>query len=411
MSVMALARPANLRPVVAAIALPSVNWLRLRHYRNFPELTVTNEAAMVAIVGANGVGKTNILEALSLLAVGRGLRRAALGDLQHQNATGEISAENWSLSAQIVTASGEWVIGSGSEAVDSADTPENYEKKPRLKRLIKIDGRITRGQRELGEILSVAWLTPDMDRIFRDSAQMRRNYLDRLVLALSPAHGEHVAAYSQAMRERSRLLRTGYGNSVSDRAWLCALEETMAAEAVAIAAERLSLVAGINRAALDAPSDEVLNLPIPVLALTGFVEENLRQESALRAEEKFRAVLEASRRNDADSGITQFGIHRSDLVTTEAHRGVSADKLSTGEQKTLLLAIQFAQARLIKSVRGHPPLLLLDDLPAHLDKNRLTAFLRQALALGGQIFVTGTEATDFQPLENDVQLLKLGQLD
>ena len=404
---MALASPNNQNQVTPPIALPSVNWLRLRHYRNFPELTVTTAAAMVAIVGANGVGKTNILEALSLLAVGRGLRRAALGDLQHQNAMGKTAPENWSLSAQIVTARGEWVIGSGSEAVDSADSPANAEKTPRLKRLIKIDGRITRGQRELGEILSVAWLTPDMDRLFRDSAQMRRNYVDRLVLALSPAHGEHVATYSQAMRERSRLLRNGYGQSTSDRAWLGALEETMAAEAVAIAAERLSLVAGINHAALDAPNDADLNLPIPVLVLTGFVEEILRQDSALIAEEKFRAVLESSRRSDAESGITQFGIHRSDLVTTEAHRGVSADKLSTGEQKTLLLAIQFAQARLIKSVRGHPPLLLLDDLPAHLDKNRLTAFLRQALALGGQIFVTGTEATDFHPIEQDVQIIAL----
>ena len=404
---MALASPNNQDQVTPPQALPSVNWLRLRHYRNFPELTVTTAAAMVAIVGANGVGKTNILEALSLLAVGRGLRRAALGDLQHQNAMGKTAPENWSLAAQIVTAQGEWVIGSGSEAVDSADSPANVEKTPRLKRLIKIDGRITRGQRELGEILSVAWLTPDMDRIFRDSAQMRRNYLDRLVLALSPAHGEHVAAYSHAMRERARLLRNGYGLSASDRAWLGALEETMAAEAVAIAAERLSLVAGINRAALTPPSDDALNLPIPVLALTGYVEEILRQESALIAEEKFRVVLESSRRSDAESGITQFGIHRSDLVTTEAHRGVSADKLSTGEQKTLLLAIQFAQARLIKSVRLHPPLLLLDDLPAHLDKNRLTAFLRQALALGGQIFVTGTEATDFHPIEQDVQIMQL----
>jgi DNA replication and repair protein RecF len=348
-----------------------------RNYRSARLEAADDDVRPVVLTGPNGAGKTNLLEALSLLSPGRGLRNARLGDLDRRAPTGK-AASGWAVAATVATRRGALAIGTGQ----GGDLGE--------RRTIRIDGTPTKSQAALAERLGILWLTPAMDRLFAEGPAGRRHLMDRLVLGLDPAHAARVARYEQAMRERARLLR----DRVDDPAWLGALEEIMAAEGVAVAAARREAIEQLDRACEAAAG----TFPRARLELVGTVEEWLRDSPALAAEERLRAALSDSRAADALSGGAAVGPHRSDLAVIHADKGVAAGTASTGEQKALLIAILLAQTELQRRVRGEPPLLLLDEVAAHLDAVRRAALFEILADLDGQAWLTGTDAHLFAPL-------------
>jgi DNA replication and repair protein RecF len=249
----------------------------------------------------------------------------------------------------------------------------------------------------LGERLGVLWLTPPMDRLFAEGPAGRRRFLDRLVLGLDPAHGSRVAAYEQALRERSRLLREG----PADPAWLTALEEVMAGQGVAVAAGRREAVQRLDRACAEADGP----FPRARLVLAGAVENWLEAMPALAAEAQLASSLATNRQSDAQAGGAVLGPHRSDLEVSLAKTGISAELASTGEQKALLISILLAHAKLQREVRGEPPLLLLDEIAAHLDASRRAALFNALLQFDGQAWLTGTDEAVFAPLRRESQFL------
>ena len=359
--------------------------LVLTDFRNYRSARLDLDAGPVVLTGPNGAGKTNLLEAVSFLSPGRGLRRARLGDIDRRDKPGEPGASGWAVAATIATCKGPARIGTGRE-------PDGGER-----RVIRIDGEPARNQALLAECLGVLWLTPQMDRLFAEGPGARRRFLDRLVLGLDPAHAARVAAYEQAMRERARLLRDG----PSDPAWLSALEEVMAQQGVAVAAGRRDTVERLDRvcAAAEGP------FPRARLNLAGIVEDWLGMMPALEAEEKFKAGLAESRNADAAAGGAVLGPHRSDLAVTYADKGIAAENASTGEQKALLIAIVLAQATLQRASRGEPPLLLLDEVAAHLDAARRAALFEALAGLESQTWITGTDAALFAPLQGHARFL------
>lgn len=354
---------------------PLVRRLQLTEFRSYQSADLAPDAPIVALTGANGVGKTNLLEALSLLAPGRGMRRANLAEMRRWAAP---EPTNWAISALVELRDGARRLGTGMIG-DGGD-----------RRVVRIDGVTQRSQAALAGALAVAWLTPAMDGLFREGAGARRRMFDRLVYALDEGHAERVAGYDQAMRERNRLLADPHG----DRVWLAALEETMARLGVAIAAARLDLLdrlAGVSTA-------DTAPFPAADLAIEGRIEARLAETSALDAEDAFRSELGRLRAVDAAAGGATIGPHRSDLVVTHRAKAMAAAQCSTGEQKALLIALQIAHARVIERATGAPPLLLLDEVTAHLDAARRGALFEILEDLGGQAWLTGTERDLFAGL-------------
>ena len=369
-------------------------WLRrllVTQFRCYAEAELQLGAAPVVLTGPNGAGKTNLLEAISFLSPGRGLRRARLSEIDRRRPGAPADAAPvaaWAVAATVMTPEGPRDVGSGRDAAQ----PESAV---RERRLVKVDGLAARGQQALAEVLSVVWLTPQMDGLFREGASGRRRFLDRLVYGFDPEHSARCNAYDHALRERARLLKTGQG----DAAWLASLEETMATYGVAIAAARLATVERLQRACDEAEGP----FPKAELALGGSLEDWLREGPALAAEDRLREGLAQCRRQDAESGGAGLGPHRSDLLAHHAAKGVAAELCSTGEQKALLIAILLAHARLLTLERGAPPLLLLDEVAAHLDAARRGALYEEILGLGAQAWLTGTDAADFEGLEGQAQ--------
>ena len=359
--------------------------LVLTDFRNYRSARLDLEPGPVVLTGPNGAGKTNLLEAVSFLSPGRGLRNARLTEIdRHGSAGGETG---WAVAATVSTRRGPVAIGTGRIAAAE-------------RRAVRIDGETAKGQAALGERLGIVWLTPQMDRLFVEGPAGRRRLLDRLVLGLDPAHAGRVAAYEQAMRERSRLLRDG----PNDRSWLTALEEVMAEKGVAVAAARRDAVERLDRACAEAEGP----FPRARLRLDGAVEAWLDDTPALAAEDRLKTELAASRPADALSGGAGIGPHRSDLAVTLAGKGVAAETASTGEQKALLISIVLAHARLQRELRGEPPVLLLDEVAAHLDASRRDALFAALAALDGQFWLTGTEAALFAPLRrHDARFLSV----
>jgi DNA replication and repair protein RecF len=360
-----------------------VTRLAVTDFRNYRTVRLELDAGLVVLTGPNGAGKTNLLEAVSLLSPGRGLRNARLGEFDRR-ADADATAE-WAIAATVESLRGEVRIGTGRDPAGSE------------RRVVKIDGENARGQAVLGEVIGLTWLTPQMDRLFIEGPSARRRLLDRLVLGLDPAHAARVAAYEHAMRERSRLLRDG----PADPVWLDALDETMAAQGVAIAAARRDAVERLDRACAEAEG----SFPRARLALAGTVEAWLNELPALAAEERFKAALKQARTADALSGGASVGPHRSDLAVSYAETGIPAESLSTGEQKALLISIVLAHARLQRETRGEPPLLLLDEVAAHLDAARREALFDELLSLECQVWLTGTDAALFAPLKPAARFL------
>jgi len=350
----------------------------------------------VVLTGPNGAGKTNLLEAISLLAPGRGLRRALLGALDRRpRAEAPAAPGPWAVAAGIRRPEGDIEIGTGRDPAAPPDAP-------RPRRLVKIDGGLVRGQAALAAQLTLSWLTPQMDRLFLDGSSERRRFLDRLVYGFDPEHAARLAAYEHALRERARLLR-GDGPTRPDPAWLDALEEQLATRGIAIAAARLALVERLGQAA----TATVGPFPTPALALVGAVEDWLAAGPALAAEDRLREALAAARRADGDSGTTAVGPHRSDLKVADRMSGMPAAECSTGEQKALLIALVLAHARLQAAERGAPPVLLLDEIAAHLDSARRAALFAELLGLGGQSWLTGTDEGLFAGIAERAQCFRV----
>jgi len=364
-----------------------LNRLLVTQFRCYAQAELRLDAQPVVLTGPNGAGKTNLLEAVSFLSPGRGLRGAKLSEIDRR-APGAAAGNPWAVAATVMTPEGPRDLGSGRDPMQSGDAV-------RERRLIRVDGAAARGQQALAEVLSVVWLTPQMDGLFREGASGRRRFLDRLVYGFDPEHSARCNAYEHALRERARLLKTGQG----DVAWLASLEESMATRGVAIAAARLAMVERLQRACDDAEGP----FPKADLGLDGAVEDWLRGGPALDAEDRLRDGLAARRRQDADAGGAALGPHRSDLTATHRAKGVSAELCSTGEQKALLIAILLAHARLLTLERGAAPLLLLDEVAAHLDAARRTALYEEILGLGAQAWLTGTDAADFDGLAGRAQ--------
>jgi len=362
---------------------PAVTRLVLTDFRNYASLRLETEARPVVLTGANGAGKTNLLEALSFLAPGRGLRRAKLTEVDRCPVSGRTGAGPWTVAARIETARGESQIGTGRDAASASGE----------RCLVRIDGAKAT-QAELAGPVHVVWLTPQMDRLFLEGSGGRRRFLDRLVLGFDAGHAARLAAYEKAMQERGRLLAEG----AADPGWLAALEDGMAADAVAIEAARRDMVVR-----LDAACAEERVFPRALLALSGEVSALLDAMPALAAEDELRRRFEGARRRDAEAGVTTQGAHRTDWVVRHGTNGMAAASCSTGEQKALLIAIVLAHARLRRAASGTPPILLLDEVAAHLDAARRTALFAALAALDAQVWLTGTDPALFADLAGVAQ--------
>ena len=366
----AVARPA----VTSCLA---IRRLTLTDFRCYAAARLESDGRPVVLTGPNGAGKTNLLEAISFLAPGRGLRRARLEDAT-RIAAGEVGPpvdRRWAVAARFDSPTDAVTIGTG---IDPTAPPGT------VRRTVRIDGRTVRSQADLANHVVMVWLTPLMDRLFVEGASNRRRFLDRLVFGFHPSHATHLSAYEQAMRERNRLLK----DHRVDDAWLSALEDGMASNGVAVAAARREVSQRLAAAADG--SDRTF--PRAELATTGMVEGWLGDRPALAVEETLRRRLRGNRRADAAAGAATEGPHRSDLMVRHAGKGVAAGQCSTGEQKALLIGIVLANARLMAADFGAAPLLLLDEVSAHLDAARRAALFESLLDLRAQAWLTGTDA-------------------
>jgi len=337
--------------------------LTLSDFRNHEDALIVPRHPFVVLTGENGAGKTNILEAVSLLTPGRGLRGAALSQMARQGGRG-----GFGVAAQVdgVTIG----TGTGAEAPD--------------RRQVRIGG-VAHAASALADYLSILWLTPAMDRLFTESAGGRRRFLDRLTLALHPAHATHSTRYEAAMRARNKLLAdSGRG---WDAHWLSALEAQLAEHGAEIALARADMVARLNEVLERAPEGPFAR---PLLALDAPEGEADGRDGGVLIE-----ALREGRRRDAAAGRTLSGPHRVDLAVCHAGKGQAAALCSTGEQKALLLSIILGHAALVGQARGQAPVLLLDEVAAHLDPARRLALFERLAATGSQIWMTGTEAALF----------------
>lgn len=351
--------------------------LRLKDFRNYETLSLDLDGRHVCLFGPNGAGKTNLLEAVSQLGPGRGLRSATLADLARHDAGGA-----WTISATV----DDRRIGVGLETDGTSS-----------KRVVRIDGAPSQAS-DLAELIRIVWLTPAMDGVFRGGASDRRRFFDRQVMAHIPSHGTAAARYERAMRERNALLERGH----VDPAWADAIETRMAEAGAEIAVNRAHVLEALQ-AAVDARPEGFF--PKGDLSLDGEAEQ------AAMAGEDFKTIFEAltealrtGRRRDTAAGRTLSGPHRTDLAVIHRPTGMPAGDASTGQQKALLIGLILASASaLAKDGEGPSPILLLDEAAAHLDADRRAALFDELCALGGQAWLTGTEAFLFEAFGDRAQ--------
>ncbi|MEL7461106.1 MAG: DNA replication/repair protein RecF [Pseudomonadota bacterium] len=355
---------------------PVITRLAMSHFRSHLKSEVEAGSGPIAIFGANGAGKTNILEAVSMLSPGRGLRRAGAADLARRP-----EALGWKIKA------------------DLSGTPEHELEtwaEPGTNRQVKIDGKAA-SQVALARLLRIVWLVPSMDRLWMEGADGRRRFLDRMTMSLEPGHGETVLAYEKAMRERNRLLK----DEVRDPGWYEALEAQMAAKGAVLHAARARAVARVTAA-----EDGASAFPAAALALMG-----PDGTDPIADEPDLAAALRDGRPRDLAAGRTLTGPHRSDLAATYIAKGTPAKDCSTGEQKALLISLILANARALAEDTGAPPILLLDEVAAHLDASRRAALYEEVLALGAQAWMTGTGPELFAELGASATQLEIEDTD
>ena len=359
----------------------SVSRLMLTDFRSYRSLSLAVGDDPVILTGANGAGKTNILEAISLLAPGRGLRRVGLPEFCADDGAG-----GFAVAADIDGPAGSHKLGTGRDAAAASGD----------RRRIRVDGEDSGSAAAFAPLLRMIWLTPSMDRLFVEAPAGRRRFLDRLVMAFDPAHGGRVSAYEKVMRDRSRLLKTALDQGGKlDESWVQALETQMAEHGVSVAAARLAMASRLTHALQDQK-----DWPAASITVDG-VYENLLGEglAAVDVEDRMIADLAARRSEDMRAGRALAGPHLTDLQVTYLPKNAPAARCSTGEQKALLIALLLAEARLVRDEAGGAPLMLLDEVAAHLDDDRRARLFDALTHLGVQAWMTGTDKdlfTDFK---------------
>jgi DNA replication and repair protein RecF len=367
--------------------------LNLSNFRNYSSCSIALDERSVVLTGRNGSGKTNILEAISMLTPGRGLRGAAFGEMPRLSGDG-----SWAVSARIALNGDEIVVGTGqSPQADGSISSA---------RAVRIDGEEAASSGVLGDYLQVLWLIPAMDGLFAGPASERRRFLDRMVASFDGAHRNRLNQFDRAMRQRNRLLETG---DRSDRLFE-AIESQMAEIGTAIAAARVEAVDRLHRTAPMATRGGEAPFPHAVLALEGLLEEALPEKAAVDAEDDYACRLAANRERDRAAGRTLTGPHRSDLRVYHGPKDMPAHLCSTGEQKALLIGLILAHAKAVKYARGGlAPLLLLDEIAAHLDALRRMALFEEIEALGAQAWLTGTDPEMFAALAGKARFLTVAE--
>ena len=356
----------------------AITRLTLTDFRGYAGLRLDVTAATIALSGPNGAGKTNLLEAISLLTPGRGLRGASFDDLARIGGSG-----GWAVACDLDAAGGPVSLGTGW-------SPGNGEG-----RAVMIGGRAERSSGALGRHMRLLWLTPAMDRLFAGPASDRRRFLDRLVATFDPEHGSRLGVFEKVMRERNLLL----DDSRPDSAWISSLEAPMAEAGIAIAAARIAMAEVLQGHI--AMAREGSAFPWADIAVEGEIEALIAAMPAVRAEDEYRRLLAESRSSDKAAGRTLRGPHRSNLAVRHGPKAMPAAHCSTGEQKALLIGLILAQARAVKAEARVAPVLLLDEVAAHLDAERRQGLFAALAELGCQAWMTGTDAHLFEGLGHD----------
>ena len=378
-----------------------VEKLNLINFRCYEKLSVKVDKGPVVLTGPNGSGKTNILEAISYLVPGRGLRGAKYTDLTFTSLSAKSDVSQpmkelrrhidnplkWAISGKICFNGLFTDIGTGLEQTSEVNL--------KTRRVVKIDGKNCGSQSALGHHLSALWVTPSMDRLFAEGAAGRRRFVDRLVVGLDPEHAARVTEYESCMRGRNKLLKEGTYN----KEWLSSLEETMVTSGVALAASRLGMIEKLN----EITSEQYGVFPAAELGMKGKLEGWLFDIPAIEVEDKYRASLLDSRQYDCYSGTTDLGPHKSDLAVLHRKSGMEASKCSTGEQKALLIRIVLAAAALQHEEKSKMPIMLLDEVGAHLDKLRRSELFSIIGDMGVQAWMTGTDRSLFENSGFDTQ--------
>ena len=399
--------PKFARKTPANLAMPSASvWVRKAHltrFRNYDDAAFTFDARPVILLGSNGAGKTNLMEAISLLAPGRGLRRAGHEQFCKIGAVAE-SGWQWAVSCEVVTDSGAFQFGTGVEA--STQTPAQMggtqAGDENTRRVVRMDGAPA-PQMAVASRVGISWLTPSMDGVLASAAGERRRFLDRLVIAFDPAHAGRLTRQARALRQRNHLLEEG-----GEAGWLAGLEHELAAASVAIIAARLALVSALNHetsAGAGATSGATASsFPAARLRLCGEVEDWLGAMPAVDVEERISIAARDARQRGETS---MPGAHQSFLEVRHARTGLVAESSSTGEQKALVISVILAHARLQNQRLGRPVILLLDDIVAHLDAERRLALFAETAGLAGQVWFSGIDHASFAPIARDATVINL----
>lgn len=365
----------------------TIERITLTAFRNYAAVSLAFDGRHVALTGDNGAGKTNLLEAISFLSPGRGLRRAVYADAARQGMD-----QGFSIFARLDGMEGEVEAGTGIGPGEAGS------------RKVRINGTEAKSADELLDHLRVLWLTPAMDGLFTGPASDRRRFLDRLVLSLDPAHGRRAADFEKAMKMRNRLLE----ERRHDGTWLSGIEQQMASLGVAMAMARAEMLGLLTR--LGERGTSAGAFPAVGLALSGFLDD-AEGAAAIDLEDRYREMLEESRYRDQAAGRTLDGPHRTDLLVTHLGKDMDAARCSTGEQKALLTGLVLAHARLTANMTGFAPILLLDEIAAHFDQSRREALFDLIDDLGGQAFMTGTDRHLFDALGGRAQYFSVSNGD
>ena len=378
---------------------PAVRKLSVSAFRNYKNLRLELSRKPIVLTGHNGAGKTNLMEALSFLTPGTGLRKARLSNIDMVSAKNEDQLAEitdgtqryWAVSVDLELENEKLVIGTGRDEKAAASGSD--------KRIVRINGQQAKSHSVLLEYLTLSWITPQMDRLFLDGLSQRRRFLDRLVYAFDPKHAGRVSAYTYAIRERSRLIKSGN----TDDAWYLALENKIAETGVAIVAARRELVNRLGPIA----SLSLGPFPGAILKLVGDIECWLSNAAALEVEDRYKRELIEARKSRNREPFSIPGPHKTDLFVSHSIKNIPASQCSTGEQKALLIAIILSHARLRKIEFGHSPLMLLDEVTAHLDSQRREMLFDMLESLDSQVWMTGTEVSLFTSIQTRAQFFEI----